>query len=183
MIKSRRTEEGRVIGTLVHLWLERIANDGPDQWSEIDIRKSSELFRVQLGAQGVPHARLQHCAATVETCLINTLGSDRGRWLLEDHPDAKSELAINGMIDGKLVRATIDRTFVDQTGNRWVIDYKTSAPPSDGMDRESFLLEEKVRYQDQLWVYLKLIRQLYPGQPACAALYFPLFDGWITVDE
>ena len=183
MIKSRRTEEGRVIGTLVHLWLERIANDGSDQWSEIDIRKSSELFRVQLGAQGVPHARLQHCVAIVETCLINILGSDRGRWLLEDHPDAKSELAINGLIDGKLVRATIDRTFVDQVGNRWVVDYKTSGPPSDGMDRESFLLEEKVRYQDQLRVYLELIRQLYPGQPARAALYFPLFDGWITVDE
>ena len=183
MIKSRRTEEGRVIGTLVHLWLERIANDGPEQWSEIDIRKSSEQFRLQLGAQGVPHARLQHCATTVETCLINTLGSDRGRWLLEDHLGAHSELAVNGMIDGKLVRATIDRTFVDQAGNRWVVDYKTSGPPSNGMDRESFLLEEKVRYQDQLRVYLELIRQLYPGQPARAALYFPFFDGWVTVDE
>ena len=159
------------------------ANDGLDQWSENDISKSSKQFRVLLGAQGVPHARLQHCAATVETCLINSLGSDRGRWLLEDHPGAHNELAVNGMIDGKLVRATIDRTFVDQAGNRWVVDYKTSGPPSNGMDRESFLLEEKVRYQDQLRVYLELIRQLYPGQPARAALYFPLFDGWINVDE
>ena len=182
MVKSRRTEEGRVIGTLVHLWLERIANDGPDQWSDDDIRKSSEQFRVQLGAQGVPHARLQHCAATVATCLINTLGSDRGRWLLEDHPGAHNELAINGLIDGNLVRATIDRTFVDQAGLRWVVDYKTSGPPSDGMGMESFLLEEKERYQDQLRVYLELMRQLYPGQSARAALYFPLFDGWVVVD-
>jgi len=182
-IKSRRTEEGRVIGTLVHLWLERIANDGPDLWSEDAIRKLSEQFKVQLGAQGVPHARLQPCAATVETCLINTIGSDRGRWLLKGHPGAQSELAINGLIDGNLVRATIDRTLVDEAGLRWVVDYKTSGPPSDGLSRESFLLEEKERYQDQLRVYLQLIRQLYPGQSARAALYFPLFDGWVVVDE
>ncbi len=182
MIKSRRTEEGRVIGTLVHLWLDRIADDGPDQWSENAIRKRSEQFKVQLGAQGIPHARLQHCAATVETCLINILGSDRGRWLLADHPAAHNELAVNGLIDGELIRATIDRTFVDEAGLRWVVDYKTSGPPSDGLSRESFLLGEKERYRAQLRVYLELIRQLYPGQPAKAALYFPIFDGWIVVD-
>jgi ATP-dependent exoDNAse (exonuclease V) beta subunit len=165
------------------LWLERIANDGPDQWSKDAIRKLSEQFKVQLGAQGVPGARLQHCAAAVETCLINTLGSDRGRWLLGKHTGAHSELAINGLIDGKLVRATIDRTFVDQAGLRWVVDYKISGPPSDSHGMDSFLLEEKERYRDQLRVYLELTRQLYPGQSARAALYFPLFDGWAVVEE
>ena len=182
-IKSRRTEEGRAIGTLVHLWLERIANEGPDQWSENAVRMLSGQLEVQLGAQGIPHSRLQHCALTVETCLINALGSDRGRWLLGDHPSAHSELAVNGLIDGKLIRATIDRTFVDETGLRWVVDYKTSGPPSDGLSMDSFLLEEKERYQDQLSVYLELVRQLYPGQPARAALYLPFFDGWIVIDE
>ncbi len=182
-IKSRRTEEGRVVGTLVHLWLERIANDGPGLWSENAVRKQSELFKLQLGAQGIPRARLQDCAARIEACLNNTLGSDRGRWLLGDHPGAHSELAINGLIDGQLIRATIDRVFVDESGLRWVVDYKTSGPPTDGLCREAFLLEEKERYQDQLRVYLELVRQLYPGQSVRAALYFPVFDGWVVLDE
>ena len=74
------------------------------------------------------------------------------------------------MIDGQLIRATIDRVFVDASGLRWVVDYKTSGPPTGGLGREAFLLEEKERYQDQLRLYLELIRQLYPGQPVRAAL-------------
>jgi ATP-dependent exoDNAse (exonuclease V) beta subunit len=66
---------------------------------------------------------------------------------------------------------------------RWVVDYKTSGPPSDSLGVDSFLLEEKERYRDQLRVYLELTRQLYPGQSARAALYFPLFDGWAVVEE
>ena len=131
---------------------------------------------------GVPQARLQDCAATVETCLINTLGCDRGRWLLTDHPEAYSELAINGLIDGKLLRATIDRTFIDETGLRWVVDYKTSSPRQDDQSQDTFLLEEKKRYQDQLRVYLELLKRLYPEQEAKAALYFPMISGWVVVD-
>ena len=136
----------------------------------------------ELSVHGVPRDRLQTCAATVATCLTNTLGCDRGRWLLSSHQGAQSELAINGLIDGKLIRATIDRTFIDEAGLRWVVDYKTSSPSHDGQDHDAFLLEEKKRYQDQLRVYLDLIRNLYPGQAARTALYFPMFKGWVVVD-
>jgi ATP-dependent exoDNAse (exonuclease V) beta subunit len=181
-IKSRRTEEGRAIGTIIHFWLERIANDGLGLWSADAIREHSGRFMHQLSMHGVPQARLQDCAATVETCLINTLGCDRGRWLLTDHPEAYSELAINGLIDGKLLRATIDRTFIDETGLRWVVDYKTGSPRQDDQSQDTFLLEEKKRYQDQLRVYLELLKRLYPEQEAKAALYFPMISGWVVVD-
>ena len=91
-------------------------------------------------------------------------------------------MAINGLIDGKLVRATIDRTFIDEAGLRWIVDYKTSSPAQEGCDQDVFLLEEKKRYQDQLRVYLGLIRNLYPDQASRAALYFPMFKGWVVVD-
>ncbi len=182
VIRSRRTEEGRVIGTIVHLWLERIANDGPGQWSQHAVRELAAQFMQQLSLHGVPRNRLQPCVATIETCLINTLECDRGRWLLSGHPGAQSEFAINGLVDGQLIRATIDRTFVDEAGLRWIVDYKTSSPAQIGQDQDAFLLEEKKRYQDQLRVYLDLMRNLYPEQAARTALYFPLFKGWVVVD-
>jgi ATP-dependent exoDNAse (exonuclease V) beta subunit len=164
------------------LWLERIAVDGPGPWSADAIRPLSGRFARQLSAQGIPGDRLKQSVAAVQACLVNTLGCERGRWLLTKHQDAQSELAVNGLIDGTLVRATIDRTFIDEAGLRWVVDYKTSSPAHNGQDRDTFLLEEKNRYQDQLQVYLALIRKLYPGQPARAALYFPTCQGWVVLD-
>jgi ATP-dependent exoDNAse (exonuclease V) beta subunit len=181
-ISSRRTEEGRAIGTVVHAWLERIAADGLAAWSTDRVDSLSTRFMQQLSALGVPKARLRHCAATVVSCLTNTLNCDRGRWLLSDHPDAHCELAINGLVDGRQVRATIDRTFIDEAGMRWVVDYKTSCPARDVADQDTFLLEETTRYQDQLRVYLELVRNLHPAHGSRAALYFPMFGGWTVID-
>ncbi len=112
-------------------------------------------------------------------CLLNAVDSDRGKWLLAGHRQAATELALNGMIDGQLVRATIDRTFVCQDGLRWVVDYKTSSP-APGESVESFMSQEVERYGHQLRLYVALMEQLKPdGPPLRAALYFPMIDGWI----
>ena len=180
-IASRRTEEGRVIGTLVHFWLERIATDGLHLWSEAAIKALAGSFRTQLNMHGLPLSRLEEGSAVISSCLINTLVSKRGRWLLGPHRDAACEMALNGIVDGKLVRATIDRTFVDSDGVRWLVDYKTSRPAS-GEDHHFFMSREVERYQDQLHLYAALIKQLEPDQTLCTALYFPGFDGWVETD-
>ena len=51
----------------------------------------------------------------------------------------------------------IDRTFVDEAGVRWIIDYKTS--DHEGGDLENFLEAEKERYQEQLERYARLMFQ------------------------
>ncbi len=181
LFRSRRTEEGRVVGTLVHVWLERIAGDGPDRWPAAAIKGLAGRLRAQLGAQGVPAERLEACSALVLDCLTNTVASERGRWLLSGHRDAASELPLNGLIDGQLIHATIDRTFVDEEGLRWVVDYKTSAP-APGESSDQFMARELARYGSQLQLYATLVRQLLPDGPQLrAALYFPVFDGWIEV--
>ena len=94
------------------------------------------------------------------------------------HQEAASELALNGMIEGQLVRATIDRTFINSDGVRWIVDYKTSRPVSgEGVD--GFMSGEEERYRSQLQLYAALIRQLEENRPLRTALYFPMFDGWI----
>ena len=177
--RSRRTEEGRVIGTLVHFWLEVFARDGLSCWPEATIRSMADNFKTQLNSHGVPNSRLDACLSSIICCLVNVVGSERGKWLLASHREAASELALNGMIGGQLVRATIDRTFICQKNLRWVVDYKTSSP-ADGESADFFMSQEVERYGHQLQLYVELIKLLEPdGPPIRAALYFPMIDGWI----
>jgi ATP-dependent exoDNAse (exonuclease V) beta subunit len=79
-----------------------------------------------------------------------------------------------------MVHATIDRTFLDEAGVRWIVDYKTSSPAVDEPS-EHFISAELDRYHNQLQLYATLSGQLEPGRALRTALYFPRFDGWIEV--
>jgi ATP-dependent helicase/nuclease subunit A len=108
----------------------------------------------------------------VVTALTRTLADDRGRWLFApEHRDARSELALTGIADGRLTNVIIDRTFVDEDGSRWVIDFKTSRHEGSGL--EAFLDNEAERYRAQLARNAEVARSLGP-EPVRTALYFPL---------
>ncbi|HXP64024.1 MAG TPA: hypothetical protein VN815_01005, partial [Steroidobacteraceae bacterium] len=72
-------------------------------------------------------------------------------------------------------RAVFDRSFIDDTGVRWVIDYKTSQHL--GGKLETFLDQEVERYRPQLERYGRLARRLGP-EPVHLGLYFPLMRAW-----
>jgi ATP-dependent exoDNAse (exonuclease V) beta subunit len=61
--------------------------------------------------------------------------------------------------------------LVDEHGQRWVIDYKTSRHEGAGV--EQFIDSEALRYAAQLHRYAALAAHLGP-EPVRAALYFPL---------
>jgi ATP-dependent exoDNAse (exonuclease V) beta subunit len=84
------------------------------------------------------------------------------------------------LIDGQLIQGVIDRTFVDASGVRWIVDFKTSTHEGGGLD--TFLDQEVVRYRPQLRRYAQLMRQWQPRQRVKMALYFPLLGAWREVD-
>jgi hypothetical protein len=106
---------------------------------------------------------------------LTTLRDSRGRWVLDNHTDAASELPMAGWIGGKLCEAVIDRTFIDESGVRWIIDYKTSEPASGSV--ENFLEAETERYREQLERYSRLMVQR-EDRPIRLGLYFPLLGEW-----
>jgi ATP-dependent exoDNAse (exonuclease V) beta subunit len=69
----------------------------------------------------------------------------------------------------------IDRSFVDEEGKRWIVDYKTSSHEGAGLDE--FLDRELDRYRPQLERYAELVARLGP-EPIWLGLYFPLLGGW-----
>lgn len=169
------SDTARHVGTVVHAFLQRIAREGVDKWTAD--RVAALRFEGALSNLGVPPAELSGAADSVARALTQVLADARGRWILTGHKDAASELTLSGVTDGKLVRAVIDRTFVDETGVRWIIDYKTGT--HEGAATETFLANEKLRYEAQLETYARLFSKQ-DARKVRLGLYFPLVtNGWI----
>ncbi len=166
----------RHVGTLVHLQLEQIARFGVDFWQGDDADALQRRMKRSLSHLGVAGADLEASACKVVAAINKTLVSRCGLWILAAHPEQQCELPLTGVIQGNLVHAVIDRTFVAD-GCRWVIDYKTSTP-TDGETDEEFFTREARHYQAQLETYVQLLAIQSDSLPIRAALYFPLIDGW-----
>lgn len=161
----------RYVGTAVHAYLQRIAREGIEGWRP----PGRPAYRAMLATLGVGPSDLDSACDGVERSLTRTLSDPRGRWVLGAHVEAESEYAVTGLIDGKVYKAVIDRTFVDESGVRWIVDFKTSS--HEGGDLETFLENEKRRYQEQLERYARLLSQS-ESRPMRLGLYFPLLNGW-----
>ena len=166
----------RHVGTLIHQFFERITRFGDAAWKRVPATRLLAHISQSLRGLGVRQSDLDDATKKVLEAVDRTLTSRRGKWLLFPHDEQASELALSGFKDGHVVHAVIDRTFVDQ-GVRWVVDYKTSSPAPDD-DLDAFLLRESFRYQQQMLIYLELIRQYDPVHEVRGAIYFPLVDGW-----
>jgi ATP-dependent helicase/nuclease subunit A len=168
-------ETARHVGTVVHAALQRLAQVAPLP-NPSEIRAQRELYLRQLARHGVPERDLQGAAERVVEALRRSCTDARGRWILSSvHREAASELALTGIAAGRLQSIIIDRSFVDEHGVRWVIDYKTSSHA--GGDTEAFVARELERYRAQLEGHSELARALGP-EPVRAALYLPLLGAF-----
>jgi ATP-dependent exoDNAse (exonuclease V) beta subunit len=170
------SDRSRYSGAALHGFLQRIAREGLDSWDEAAVRSRRGTYRAVLTNLGVPPGELAWAVERVELGLLRTVRDPRGRWVLEDHAEGASELSIAGLIDGNLCEAVIDRTFIDEAGVRWIIDYKTST--HEGADLANFLEQEKGRYREQLERYARLMVQR-DDRAIRLGLYFPLLGEWL----
>jgi len=128
-----------------------------------------------LSREGVSAAELEPALRRVRAALERAREDQRGRWILSGrHEDSRCEVPLTALIDGRLRHLVIDRTFIDDEGVRWIIDYKTGVHL--GGDLAGFLDEEQERYRAQLETYAEAFRQL-ESRPIRTALYYPLVPG------
>ncbi|HVW63394.1 MAG TPA: UvrD-helicase domain-containing protein [Nitrosospira sp.] len=168
-------ETARRIGSIVHRWLQRISEEGIKSWSPARIRGLHDTLKFQLAAIGVNDTDSGTAVQRVVAALVQAVTDPRGRWLLGPQKDARNELRMTTVVDGRWADLVIDRTFIDEDGQRWVVDYKTSS--HEGADIEGFLDREQDRYRVQLDRYAALLRKM-DGAPVRRGLYFPLLGGW-----
>ena len=166
-------ETARHVGSVVHRWLQRIAEDELRGWSAARIDTMRSSFSNELAARGVEAAQLAAAGARVAKALAGSLADPRGRWLLGPQQGARNEYRLTAVIAGERRNLVIDRTYTDADGRRWIVDYKTSS--HEGTDLDGFLDQERERYREQLARYAAALAQ---GGPAMLGLYFPLLAGW-----
>ena len=168
------------VGTVVHRWLQTIAADGIDRYSDDEIDRQRPAVQRMLRQLGTEKRMLQQAEDRVIDALKRTLNDQTGRWILSDqHQHTAVELPITVAGPYDFEQSVIDRTFVDADGIRWIIDYKTSS--HEGGDLQHFLESEETRYRPQLARYRDALRESEDCEMR-TALYFPLLQVFHVVN-
>jgi len=162
------TDLQRHVGIVVHAMLQNA-----DESDDFETRAST--ISAALSAQGLSGDRLREGMLRVERALRATMADERGRWILRRHTDDQREYSLCGIVGGRVRHFVLDRTFVDDAGIRWIIDYKTGS--HEGGNLEAFLNSEHQRYRPQLENYASLISRL-DSRPIRMGLYFPMLQAW-----
>lgn len=178
-ITSHQTQRGfllsditaRLIGTVSHRVLQTISEKGVSWWQEQNEADKLQYIKHGLIQEGLIRNELDHSTKTIYAIIQKACTDEKGQWILHSHREAKSEFAITAHLNGKIENLIIDRTFIDETGCRWIIDYKTSGMMETDIDKE----QEK--YRSQLQKYQQAM-QLMDARPIRVGLYFPAIPAW-----
>lgn len=158
------------IGSVVHRVFEHLAVHGIEAW---DSETGLQHLRMMLAESGVAEEQLDYAAQRSKTAVETALADERGRWVLSHaHQQSAVEFPVTVVKGSEVSHLVIDRTFVDESGVRWIVDYKTSSHEGGGL--EQFINNELERYSGQLTAYSEAMSALEPGREIRTALYFPL---------
>jgi len=163
----------KLIGIVAHRLLQLISERGINWWQEKNQQKT--YLKHQLLQIGVLPAQLNAAIATTHNLINQAINDPKGRWILHAHDEAQSEYALTAIINGKPENLVIDRTFIDESGIRWIIDYKTTA--FSQADLAAFLEKEQKKYLEKMHQYCQAMR-LIEKRPIRLGLYFPALPSW-----
>ena len=168
------------VGSVVHLWLEEIAREGVERFDRSRLANLHSSASRLLTRLGTPEQDLRRATDRVVEAVEACLDDETGRWLLSSsHREAASELAVDTLSKTGFEVSRIDRCFVTEQGERWIVDYKTSTHEGAGLTE--FLESEATRYRAQLRRYRDALQSIEP-MPTRTALYFPLLRVLHEVD-
>ncbi len=176
---SWASEMAAHVGSVVHRWLQRIAEDRLQGWDIVRIQSLRERFARGLLMNGfnAETQEIEHAVERIVIALTNAITDHNGRWILGEQSRAQNEVRLVGVVNNEMVEYVIDRTFCDETKARWIIDYKTSSHEGAGI--QEFIDREQERYRCQLNNYARLFRAV-EKNPIRLGIYFPMLKAWRT---
>nr|VFK20500.1 MAG: ATP-dependent exoDNAse (exonuclease V) beta subunit (contains helicase and exonuclease domains) [Candidatus Kentron sp. LPFa]VFK34352.1 MAG: ATP-dependent exoDNAse (exonuclease V) beta subunit (contains helicase and exonuclease domains) [Candidatus Kentron sp. LPFa] len=167
-------DAARSVGTLIHRILQQLAET--DTWRAEQTWRKSAAWRAALRGLGVIEDEIEPALRRVIQAIELVMEDRRWHWIIDPrHTLPRNEYPLTGIVEGRIARGVIDRTFVDTHGVRWIIDYKTGR---DGEgERAEFPDREQDRYREQLTRYADLFKGM-ESRTTWVGLYFPLSGGW-----
>jgi ATP-dependent helicase/nuclease subunit A len=164
----------QAVGQVVHAEMQRIADAVVPRAGDA---RAEVRWRREFAALGIDGPYLDEALNRTRRAMTVIAGSEQAARLLDPKArGGRSELAVTAMIDGVAQSLRIDRTFLDEKGVRWIVDWKTGT--HEGGDADAFLDNELERYRSQLERYGHAMKLLEPDRELKVGLYFPLLDAW-----
>jgi len=165
----------RVLGTLIHGWLDHLGRQGAAQWSRQKLQEQRKRIERQCIQAGLPAPEVPSAVHEVLETLCAMLKHERGQKLLSE-VGARREWAL---LDDSGRVSVVDLALQDERG--WlIVDYKTGRPMA-AETPETFGQRMLARYAKQLQGYCDQVTGL-DGREARAALYFPRDDLWFEYE-
>ncbi|MGM0541167.1 MAG: UvrD-helicase domain-containing protein [Pseudomonadota bacterium] len=185
LFASRQALLNTSVGNLVHAVLEQIVDEGIEHWDATRLAQRLSFYQQWLGQQGLKEGELDEALRRTERSLANAIGNAKLRWALgREFAESQTEQPLTALEEGLVSNHIIDRTFVDQTGLRWIVDYKTSLYQGRADDKaalEAFIQQQVEQYQPQLERYGHLFAEL-EERPQKWVLYFSYIDQWVELN-
>ena len=171
-------EAARRVGTLLHTEFQQIDAVGWTHWrSQPTDARRQHAWAGQLS--GLEAQQRTRALEQLQTALANTRQDARAEWIFSPAQQRiKTEWPITAVLAGRVVHLVIDRSFIDQQQQCWIIDFKFSR--HDGKDTAPFLDREQQRYAEKMAQYARAVAALEqrPLSQIRLGLYFPLLNGW-----
>lgn len=167
------------LGIVIHRILQQLSLHTIDWWINQSQANRFEYITCQLMQVGLPKQLLSQALTKTDEAIQTTISDERGKWILKSHRDEKSEFAITTVINNRVENLIIDRTFIDEEGICWIIDYKTST--LSHQDLETFLQKEQKKYLQKMHLYYQALQEI-QSCPIRLGLYFPAISAWRSWD-
>jgi ATP-dependent exoDNAse (exonuclease V) beta subunit len=181
------------VGNLVHAVLEQAVTE-PACWALDNIiqqlAQRQVFYKRWLSQQGLTGTGagepLTQALERVTRSLHHAFHNPKIRWALnltqaESLTQSATEYPLTSTDSkGEITHHVIDRTFIDEQGVRWIIDYKTSVFEGGGEEKLSetdFIQQQVKAYQSQLQRYGELFSQM-ETRSQQRVLYFSDLDRW-----
>lgn len=168
------------VGKLIHRelhWLSQQTTEKEDVFTVDRI----ESWRKFLRTEGISDQEISPLVDRVHSHLNNTLEHEQGVWILSpEHAEARSEVAYTAYYEGEITEIIIDRTFIDDWGVRWIIDYKTTSVNQD-ISHDELKEQCQQKYEDQLRKYATIMQMHDPREIKCA-IYFTELPLLVAID-
>lgn len=156
------------VGVVLHDWLQY--NSESVLNAQIDDALLNR-WRAELYAQRVPDKHIKFGVERIARGVRNIQADTQAQFLFGDYQIAFNEYALAYVENGVVKRHRLDRTFVDNDGVRWIVDYKTT--DTQTKDLVLFADQQLERHRAQLEKYGQLMSEL-DDAPIQLAVYFPL---------
>ena len=135
--------------------------------------KLRQRWRAELVNLRVPVKALEYAVQRLVVAIENIQAHSEAHFLFRDYPESHNEFTLSAIEDGSVNKYRLDRTFVDDDGLRWIVDYKSTAHDNND-DVVEFVAEQvRSRHKQQLEKYGFLFSQV-DARPIQLAVYLSL---------